>query len=151
MLQTPFSLEGWSTGFRGARLSGQRPPGPILTASRYSDGQLLHSGMLQRPYPAVKGKVDPCFSLGPIGPPEALRVASPSLILHFRRIGRRVAASPRHGSRRSPRRARPDHRPPVGFRQATSVLFPSNTKENPRYAEAHLGYDVGDPSRLHTG
>lgn len=31
------------------------------------------------------------------------------------------------------------------------ALFPSNRKENPRCAEAHLGYDVPYPNRLHTG
>jgi hypothetical protein len=40
---------------------------------------------------------------------------------------------------------------PVGAPPLTSVFFPSNTKEYPRCAAAHLGYDVGYPNRLHNG
>jgi hypothetical protein len=67
-----------------------------------------------------------------------------------------ISGTPAAGSGRIPRddrrqaTGRPD-RLLAGFHQAASVLFPSNTKEYPRCAEAHLGYDVPYPNRLHTG
>lgn len=56
----------------------------------------LHSGPSQKPYPAVKGKVDPCFSLGVSGSPERAPI----------RLGR--PNSPFPENRRPSPRAPPD-------------------------------------------
>ncbi len=79
--------------FQVRDLRGQSLP-PVLFG-----GAELHLGMSQRPYLAVKAKVEPCFSLGSQDPPVWLPAPTAVPILHFRKIGR----APRTTSCRSDR------------------------------------------------
>lgn len=109
----------------------------------------------KRPYPRSTTKVDPCFSLRVPNPSIATTNANRSSVIPEPENRTPTAGEHLAGTRnacpcRRPRCDQTPHARAAPLRPP-SVLSPRNHAENPRCAEAHLGYDVRDPIRLHTG
>ena len=138
-------------GIRSGSFRSGIPAGRSWAPRQYSDGQnyILNS---RKPLPPCQGQ---SRSLFPTPTPRPSRRTQPDLagpILHFRNI-----RDPRTGHPApTPRRSSAIHhsKPPLvrGIPNTPYPRYPQQLQRKyPRCAGAHLGYDVDDPTRLHTG